>query len=315
MYDSVDFKINSNEVKGIDFLSEIPCCFDITCEQHNSDGKTTIKGTLGNYKISVSDECVKIGKGSLCKYYLGDNFQTMTREGTRMAIEKLSDALHLPFDQAQVTRIDVAQNFILKHPPEVYWNHLGISGRSKRLEQPDGLYYRNTRGSLVFYDKIKEQKKKRQTIPELYRDKNVLRYEARYTTRLNNTFKVNRVTGSLLYDEDFYSGLMNRWEDSYKAINKINDVTMNINDMKIKSAKDLKTFGVLQYVKLKGGELAAMKSIDENLKKGELTRRQAFDLREYIKEVCKQRIGISTESDVIKELNNKVEETCKNYRR
>jgi hypothetical protein len=314
MYDSVDFKINSNEVKGIDFLSEIPCCFDITCEQQYRDGKTTITGTLGNYKISVSDECVKIGKGSLCKYYLGDNFQTMTIEDTRMAIEKLSDALHLPFEQAQVTRIDVAQNFILKHPPEVYWNHLGISGRSKRLEQPDGLYYRNTRGSLVFYDKIKEQKKKGQTIPELYRDKNVLRYEARYTTRLNNTFKVNRVTGSLLYDEDFYSGLMNRWEDSYKAINKINDVTMNINDMKIKSAKDLKTFGVLQYVKLKGGELAAMKSIDENLKKGELTRRQAFDLREYIKEVCKQRIGISTESDVIKELNNKVEETCKNYR-
>ena len=239
----------------------------------------------------------------------------MTIEDTRMAIEKLSDALHLPIDQAQVTRIDIAQNFILKHPPEVYWNHLGISGRSKRLEQSDGLYYRNTRGSLVFYDKIKEQKKKRQTIPELYRDKNVLRYEARYTNRLNNTFKVNRVTGSLLYDEAFYSGLINRWEDSYKAINKINDVTMNINDMKIKSAKDLKTFGVLQYVKLKGGEIAAMKSIDENLKKGELTRRQAFDLREYIKEVCEQRIGISTESDVIKELNNKVEETCKNYRR
>lgn len=311
MYDSVDFKINSNEVKGIDFLSEIPCCFDITCE-HQYSGRTVITGNMQGYKISVSDQCVRIGKGSLCKYYLGDNFQTMTREDTRMAIEKISDTLHLPIDQAQITRIDVAQNLILEHPTEVYWNHLGASYPNKRLLQSDGLYYKNPRGLLVFYDKIKEQKKKRQTIPELYRDKNVLRYEARYTNRLNNTFKVNRVTGSLLYDEAFYSGLMNRWEDSYKAINKINDVTMNIKAMKTKS--EINIMGILSLVKIAGGEMAMIEQINESYKIGEITKKQAFDLRKYIKEACKLKDGITIESDVIKELNNKVEETCKNYR-
>lgn len=312
MYDSVDFKINSNEVKGIDFLSEIPCCFDNVAEHHYSDGKTTITGTLENYKISVSNECVKIGNGSLCKYYLGNNFDTMTREYTRMAIEKLSDTLHLPIDQAQITRIDVAQNLILEHPTEVYWNHLGASYPNKRLLQSDGLYYKNPRGLLVFYDKIKEQKKKRQTIPELYRDKNVLRYEARYTNRLNNTFKVNQVTGSLLYDEAFYSGLMNRWEDSYKAINKINDVTINFEAMKTK--REFNIMGILSLVEKVGGEMAMIDQINESYKIGKLTKRQAFDLRKSTKEACKLKDGITIESDVIKELNNKVEETCKNYR-
>lgn len=313
MYDSVDFKINSNEVRGIDFLSEIPCCLDNVTEHHYSDGKTTITGTLENYKISVSNECVKIGKGSLCKYYLGDNFQTMTIEDTRMAIERISDTLHLPIDQAQVTRIDIAQNFILKHPPEVYWKHLGTSGRNNRLVQPDGLYYYNSKGLLVFYDKIKEQKAKRQTIPGSYRDRNVLRYEARHTNRLNDTFKVNRVTGSLLYDEAFFSGLINKWEDSYKAINKINDVTMNIKAMKTKS--EINIMGILSLVKIAGGEMAMIEQINESYKIGEITKKQAFDLRKYIKEACKLKDGITIESDVIKELNNKVEETCKNYRR
>lgn len=311
MYDSVDFKINSNEVKGIDFLSETSCYFDITSE-HNYSGRTVITGNMQGYKISVSSECVKIGNGSLCKYYLGDNFQTMTREDTRMAIEKLSDTLHLPIDQAQVTRIDVAQNLILEHPTEIYWNRLGTSYPSKRLVQPDGLYYINTRGLLVFYDKIKEQRAKRQTIPELYRDKNVLRYEARYTKRLNNTFKVNQVTGSLLYDEAFYSGLINRWEDSYKAINKINDVTINFEAMKTK--REFSIMGILSLVEKAGGEMAMIDQINESYKIGKLTKKQAFDLRKSVKEACTLKDGITIESDVIKELNNKVKETCNNYR-
>jgi len=42
------------------------------------------------------------------------------------------------------------------------------------------LYYYQSRGLLVFYDKIKEQQAKNQLIPELYQNRNVLRYEQRH---------------------------------------------------------------------------------------------------------------------------------------
>ena len=85
---------------------------------------------------------VNLKDGSLCKYYLGDNFQTLGRGDTKQAIEMLSDTLHLPLHKATVTRIDIAQNYIVKHPTSVYFNHLGNCMFNERLVQPDGLYYK-----------------------------------------------------------------------------------------------------------------------------------------------------------------------------
>lgn len=72
---------------------------------------------------------------------MGDNFRTMGRRDTQMAVERLSDTLHLPIEKASVTRIDIAQNIILKSSVDVYLNHLGTLNRAKRLQTPDGLYY------------------------------------------------------------------------------------------------------------------------------------------------------------------------------
>jgi len=141
MVDNIDFKIRSYDVGGIDFLSQTPLYFDVTGE-HCFKGENVITGTLdGLLRVSASQRGVNVTDGSLCKWYLGDNFQTMERGDTQRAIEKLSDILHLPMNEATITRIDVAQNFIIRHPPEVYFNHLGSSYPYKRLEQPDGLYY------------------------------------------------------------------------------------------------------------------------------------------------------------------------------
>ena len=243
---------------------------------------------------------------------MGDNLQTMGRKDTERAVEKLSDLLHLPMDKAQVTRIDVSQNFIMKHPPSVYLQHLGVLKGAARLEEPNTLYYRKQDRGLCFYDKAREQKAKRETLPELFEGRNVLRYEQRYTGRLAKHLGVQEVRASMLYDEAFYIDLLNRWRDDYKAIQKINDVQLNFDCMRNK--KDLNRMGLLSLVERVGGLNAMMNQITEAQQQGKLNRKQAFDLRQAIKEACAVKDGLVVENEAIAELNKKVIEAVRFYR-
>jgi len=310
MYDNLDFKLNINEVKGIDFLSETPLYFDVSGE-HCFNGANVITGNLNSFRISVSEIGVNLKDGSLCKYFLGDNFQTLGRGDTKMAIEKLSDTLHLPLQKATVTRIDIAQNYIVRHPTSVYFNHLGNSIYNKRLEQPDGLYYYNSKGLLVFYDKVKEQRAKGQPIPELFSNRNTLRYEMRYKARLKDSFKVDRVTAEMLYNETFYRNIIDQWHKAYKDIQKINDVSLNFEAMKTK--KDLYVMGLVSLIDQQGGEIAIKQQINEAFKKGSLSRKQKFDLFIAISEASKATFA-TIQSDVIQELDKKINESVRNYR-
>ena len=324
MYDNVDFKIRIEDVSGIDFLNEVPQYLDKITGEHDFNGDYVVTGILGNnmntnhFKVTISRRGVNIKNGSLCKYYLGDNFKTLGRRDTQEAIGKLSDTLHLPIDSATVSSIDVAQNFIVKQPVQVYYNHFGelkYAGRSPVTNgegEIETLYYYKSKGVLVFYDKIKEQQSKKQPIPELYQNRNVLRYEQRYKSRLPNVFHVERVTASMLYSEKFYIDLLNSWRDSYYAIKKINDITINIEAMKGK--KDLYTLGVLSLIEKAGGELAMMTQIEEAQKSGKIDKKRAYDFRQVVKAACSEKVGISAQNECILELDRKVKEAVKFYR-
>jgi hypothetical protein len=325
MYDNLDFKMRNTDVPDTDFLSETTCYFDITGE-HDFNGEHVISGTLGKvsgnnyFHITATRNGVNIKNGSLCKWYLGNNFQTLGRGDIQRAIEKLSDTLHLPLEKATVSRLDIAQNFIVKNPVQVYYNHLGELKHCRRSPVTDGegdtegLYYfqKNGNGLSLFYNKLKEQKNKGQPIPESYQDQNILRYEQRYKSRLSKVFNVERVTAAMLYDEKFYIDVCNRWRDNYKAIEKINDITLNFEAMKGK--KDLYTMGLLSLVEIQGGELATITQINEALKSGKITKKMAFDMRQAIKEACKCKEGITVKNEAILELDRKVNEAIKFYR-
>ncbi len=312
MYDSVFFRLTQNEVQGVDFLAETSCYLSDVAEHTFGDGLMVLTGSVGGLKVSLNRFQVKVKDGSLCKYYMGDNFKTMGRKDAQRAIEKLSDALHLPMSLSAVTRLDMAQNFCTKHPPEVYLNHLGFLKYATRLQEPNGVYYSQTGGRLAFYDKNQEQKTKREPIPELYEGRNVLRYEQRYTQRLARQFEVSEVTGGLLYDEAFYVGLLNRWRDTYKQIQKINDIVYNFQTMKTR--QQFYRMGVLSLVEQVGGQVEMIAQISEAQKRGELTKKQAYDLRQTIIDVCKVREGLTMKSDAIQELDKKVNEAVRFYR-
>ena len=81
----------------------------------------------------------------------------------------------------------------------------------------------------------------------------------------------------------------------------------------IKTKEQLKKQALLLLIYEQGGELEFYKKIAEAQKKGELTNKQAFDLRTLIKEVSKSEI-LTCESDVISELDKKVKEAVRFYR-
>lgn len=302
MYDTVNFRLRQSEVAGVDFITELPCYLNNVGE-HCYGGDVVITGSLKGLSVSVSRYQMKVKDGSLCKWYFGDNYKTMGRGDMQRAIEKLSDILHVPMSKATVTRLDIAQNFITKHPPEVYLNHLGVLRYATRLQEPNGIYYSQTSGRLCFYDKNREQKSHREPIPELYEGRNVLRYEQRYTNRIASQFKVDGVTGAMLYDETFYIALLNRWEEVYKAIQKINDVSLNFQEMKGK--QQLYKMGVLSLIEQAGGQLQMIEQINEAQKRGELSKKQAFDLRQAINKACQIRNGLTVPNEAIQELEKK----------
>ena len=236
----------------------------------------------------------------------------MGRKDTERAVEKLSDLLHLPIGKALITRIDVSQNFIMQHPPKVYMNHLGAMKNAARLEEPNSLYYRKQDCGLCFYDKAREQRDKKEPLPELFENRNVLRYEQRYERRIAKHLGVTEVRASMLYDEAFYIDLLNRWRDAYTSIQKINDVQLNFEVMRNK--KDLNRMGVLALVENVGGLNAMMNQIAEAQQQGKLNKKQAYDLRQAVKDACALKDGLVVENEAIAELNKKVVEAVRFYR-
>ena len=82
----------------------------------------------------------------------------------------------------------------------------------------------------------------------------------------------------------------------------------------MKGKKDLQRFGVLSLIERLGGEIELTNQINEARQRGELTIKQAHDLRDGIKEACKTKVGLVVPNEQITELDKKLYEAVKFYR-
>lgn len=312
MFDTIHLRLRQDDLAGgVNFIESLPYLLTDVSTHQSEAGEVWVRGNLGNLTIRANHFQMSVKDGSLCRWYLGDNFQTMGRGEARRAIECLSDMLHLPMSNAAVTRLDLAANFIMKYPPTTYLDHLGELRYNKRLPQPDGLYYAQHDKRLCFYDKVKEQKNKHEEIPEVYLGQNVLRYEQRYLQRVARNLSVPDVRASMLYDDDFYHRLVLNWRDTYRAIKKIN--LTNFDFTMIKGKKQLYKMGVLALVNMSGGKNEFLRQIDEAGKRGELDGKQKSDLRAAVNEACKIDGSMVTQSDAVAELDKKINEAVRIY--
>jgi hypothetical protein len=307
MYDNLDLTVSRNLIPGTNFLQTTPQFLTNVSSQGVNQYGEFITGYLDSLKVSITDSRVKISECSLCKYYLGDNFKTLTKGDTKRAIQKISDTLHLPFEIANVTRIDFAKNMIMQYDEKVYYPYLGEAQYYTRLPQNNGLYYNNQLRQLVFYGKEYEQKLKRQPIPDMYQNRNVLRFEMRFRKQLRQQLKLNEITAGLLYDETFYSGLVNRWKSEYFAIQKINSklISMKPTGSKKELAENLALYTILEM-----GQPQVLNKVKEWQERGDISKKQAYDLRTFIKEISKTPFN-EKGNDLMDELNRKVKEASR----
>lgn len=309
MYDTINLWLPIDRASGFNLSKTLQRLSEIT-EHTRDNGQIYISGYLKNYKVSLSGQGMSL-KGSLAKYFLPDNFHTLTRSDSARAFEMMADELCLPVQKANVSRIDFAQNFLMDYEPQAYYNFLGESQYYNRQPQSKSLYYSNGLRQQVFYNKIAEGKAKGLSLPEVWIGQNVLRYEIRFTSRLVKQFNQAEITANSLANEKFYMVVFDKWLAEYEAINKLNSINFNLSNMN--SPKDFWKQINLMAVNMIGQD-KIMQEI-ENLR-----HQKAFDKPEYysrlkkeIKELCKTP-EMTSASDLVAELDKKIKSSKRYYR-
>ncbi|MGJ8759372.1 MAG: phage/plasmid replication domain-containing protein [Polaribacter sp.] len=309
MYDTINLWLPIDKIGSFN-KSKIKQNLSNITEHKKDDGQIYLSGHLNNYKVTISGQGVSL-KGSLAKYFLPDNFHTLTRSDTAIAFEMMSDELLLPIQKAKVNRIDFSQNLLMNHKPEAYYNFLGESQYYNRLIQPKSLYYSNGLRTKLFYNKIAESKAKKLILPKVWDGQNVLRYEMRFTSRLPQQFKQPEVTARNLSEEKFYMKTYDKWFAEYESINKLHSINFNLSDMK--SPKDFWKQINLMAINMIGQD-KIMQEI-ENLR-----HQKAFSKPEYysrlkkdVRELTKTP-ELTTSSDLVAELDKKMKAAKKYYR-
>lgn len=309
MYDSIKLYLNQDSARDIDLLAEVPVYLE-NITVHEKVNEVYYSGSLKNLRVNVSQRGISI-RGSLAKYFLSDNMQTLRRQDTEQAIEKLSDELHIPIQDAKVTRIDFAHNFVMKYEPKTYYSYLGQAKRLERLIQPESLYYKNKSKEMVFYNKIAEVKSRRAKIPEIWEGKNLLRYEIRYMRNLSGQLKVPEVKACSLYEEKFYIHLVDRYVDDYVSIHKHGEIILDTDNMK--KPKDVLNQLALQSLNslTQGGKVDFVE---------ELRNKNIFENPEYYSRLKKnirlmrKKYEASDSLPLIEELDSKILVLKKYYR-
>lgn len=272
-------------------------------------GEVSVYGNVENIKVTQYFGGYSI-QGSLPKFLYGNNVCQLTRKEVGLAIEKLSDRLHLPLDDADITKIEVGTNICLAKQHTAYTRLLGDMPRMQRVSMADSLYYQGSGRvyprQYYFYDKVAEVKKHGGTMPQGLEAANMMRYEMRLNGRLPFQLSIPEFKGSTLQDRVVYQELINRWLNGYLSIHKL----VNMEDEHLKkgmSVKEAQEVFIAQQI-AKGGS----SMIDEFIAK--LKQNECFDNRLYYNRVksnlqkLASKTKLSVDNGDIEELTAKVKQ-------
>ena len=275
-------------------------------------GEITVTGTLANLRIKKTGYKVSV-IGSLPKFYFGDNLQHLTRKDSELAVEKISDLLQLPIKESNIFRLDIGYNFILNYPVQNYYICLGKLSRFKKsqIANNQSLLYTTSTKTLQFYDKVREIKRTKQSLPEKYTGRNVLRYELQLKKRVTGSLKLPQLKAKDLYDEKFYIKGIEFWKNFYFLIQKVNKINFKYEALSMVNAKTLKTQLALIGLKVIG-EDHLLGMIETNKDQLEY-RQQAKRMKELVISLSKEP-NLTEPNEAIIELDSKVKRAANYYR-
>ncbi|MCW5516155.1 phage/plasmid replication domain-containing protein [Muriicola sp. Z0-33] len=304
MYDSVGLWMPSGELVGSGYKDKIPALLSNTTFKEKSNGNWWITGNYKNLFVSVGEEGFSI-KGSPNKFYHGYNFKKLTRQEFELSIEMLSDTFSIDIKQARASSLDVAHNFVMQEPVVAYYPFLGICRYYYRQQILNSLYYRNGLRTLIFYDKALEGKMNGEIIPDAWMGKNVLRFEVRFRNRLLKQFNMASLTARDLYSDEVYIQIVHRWASEYKNIKKNKVMNPGVDNLTCKKAKEI----LLSALVAKIGQNEIVSLVD-GWKDNFTTKKEAQRFKKGLAHLG----GLTLESDLIKELDKKINQVKEYYR-
>jgi hypothetical protein len=250
-------------------------------------------------------------RGSICKYFLGNNAETLTRQDTERAIESLSDALGLPMASAMVHRIDVGANLVMKYPLASYMPLLGDAPYMKKSFWADRqtVQYSNKRRVMVFYDKLADMERLKESIPEPVQGKNLLRVELRLLKKSAKQLGKNQITGADLYNELFYIKPIDKFNEQYFLIQKLRKETA----ISMKGQKEFLYSLAFWGLQSLGGQDTALGLLKAEKEKGNLSKMQMSRLKAKLKEIATMRLADGGAGEIM-ELDSKIRQAVSYYR-
>lgn len=293
MIDTIGININGYKVKE----SELDNIIDSVDRE---TGETVLRGNLGNLRIKQKGGSVSLF-GSISKYYLGSNMESLDREGVGNAIEDIAKRIEIPIGEGDVYRVDVGANFVMDHPVGIYYRELGMLSRYKKSEiaNKQTLLYTTSLVSIEFYDKIKEVKRRRGEIEEEYIGKNVLRYEVQFkkASTLKKRLGIKELRFGDICKEEIYNGLIRQWKEIYFSIDRVSSGIGHIESIKPKELRD-----ALARI---GLDRVSSKYLHTEIesRKGELSRMEYYRVKKLIRSL--EGMGCNSNSKII-ELDEKI---------
>lgn len=213
-------------------------------------GEVTTVGKIKGMQVTIKPNIIYLD-GSIAKYfYGGTNLYPLDRHTTKEALTSLSDALHLPIDEANLSLVEFGYNFLMQYPPKEYLNLLGDMGNRQRYRfNVDSLYYRR-RGKTQpdewkIYNKVADAQRKKMEIPAAFVDANLLRAEICLDKKIAKQLRASEAKAHCLYERDFYQAIKTKFLDYYFSISKLQAISIEFSDEEITPREGL--FAILGY--------------------------------------------------------------------
>jgi len=187
----------------------------------------TYSGHIQNMGIYRNLDGVHI-RGSLAKYYSGENIVPLTLQQVEEAIVMLEMETGIDLETAIVKGVELGISVITKEKPSEYLKLFGNRARLTRheyssLKGVETITYSKGKGSFQFsgYDKINETIQKHKNIPMIFEGSNVLRLEYKIVRRRGIKAKFYRgLTAYDLFNPVVYQKLQSLFLEAYQSIPK-----------------------------------------------------------------------------------------------
>lgn len=267
---------------------------------------------INNFRLTVFDSYIFV-RGSICKYYFGNNLQTLKYTDIIRAIVKLKNDTGLPIHLFNVSRIDVADNIFTDFPVAQY---LKIIDGIDRFEEEHysskgvftGKYFNQSSKTVLLYDKYEECKYRKREFdrrnfnngiikhinsdmdvdPKLmeYFKKNgkkVFRYEFRLKKYVKKQLKMPLVQLRDLARKTVFKQLLRIWVKNFLRLRANGTVyRLPVNVTSAKMLTDLLLRAGVEYL---GGDFAVQKMIRQHRKADKITSVQQTRLKQKLKKV------------------------------